>query len=91
MDRQLRIGALNIRSVNNKVDDVLEVMNTYNLHILALSEAWHENSESVTIKPRSLGLNVLKVARPILKDIDDNINFVNHGGLAIVTNYFTGI
>ena len=60
MDRQLKICALNIRSVNNKVDDVLEVMRTYNLHILALSESWHENSESVTIKRlRSLNFNVL--------------------------------
>ena len=85
LDRQQKTGALNIRSVNNKVDDVLGVMGTYNLHI-ALSETWHENSDSVTIKRlRSLGLNVLEVARPILEDIDDNITFVHHGGLAIDT------
>ena len=86
VDCQLRIGALNIRSVNNNVDDVLEVMLTYYLHILALSETWHENSESVMIKcMRRLGFKVLEVAMLIPEDIDDNINFVNHEGLAIVT------
>ena len=86
MDCQLTVGAFKIRSVNNKVHDVLEVMSTYNLHILALSETWHENLEYVTIKRlRSLGLNVIEVARPIPEDIDANINFVNHLGLAVVT------
>ena len=85
VDRQQKIGALNIRLVNNKVDDVLEVMRTYNLNILSLSETWHEISESVTIKHlRILGFDVLEVARLIPEDTDDNIKFVNHGGLAII-------
>ena len=68
MDRQLKIGSLKTRSVNNKVDDVLEVLRTYNHHIISLSETWHENSEYVTItRLRRLGFDVLEVARPYLR------------------------
>ena len=84
--RQLRLGTLNIRSVNNKIDGVRDVISDNHLQILTLTETWHENSNCITIKRlRSLGLNVTEAVRPIPPEEDcENINFVNHGGLAVV-------
>src|SRR6218665_1472209 len=84
--RLSRFGCLNIRSVNNKIDDVRILMQEEKLHVLALTETWHEDSDCTTIKHlRGLGLNVLEIARPIAdKRRQAKAKFVNHGGIAIV-------
>jgi len=84
--RLTRFGCLNIRSVNNKIDDVRLLMQEEKLHVLALTETWHEDSDCTTIKRlRGLGLNVLETARPIDdKRRQAKAKFVNHGGIAIV-------
>ena len=62
----MKIGTLNIHSVNNKIDDVHEVMLNHHLSALVLTETWHEDSECVTVKKiRSLGYNLIEAARPI--------------------------
>src|SRR6218665_2356841 len=78
-------GCLNIRSVNNKIDDVRLLMQEEKLHVLALTETWHEDSDCTTIKRlRGLGLNVLEIARPIDdKRRQAKAKFINHGGIAI--------
>src|SRR6218665_375797 len=84
--RLTRFGCLNIRSVNNKIDDVRLLMQEEKLQVLALTETWHEDSDCTTIKRlRGLGLNVLETARPIDdKRRQAKAKFVNHGGIAIV-------
>src|SRR6218665_2269117 len=84
--RLTRFGCLNIRSVNNKIDDVRLLMQEEKLHVLALTETWHKDSDCTTIKRlRGLGLNVLETARPIDdKRRQANAKSVNHGGIAIV-------
>ena len=84
--RLTRFGCLNIRSVNNKIDDVRLLMQEEKLHVLALTETWHEDSDCTTIKRlRGLGLNVLETARPLDdKRRQAKTKFVNHGGIAIV-------
>ena len=83
----MRLATLNIRSVNNKIEDVKELIHERQLHLLALTETWHEDSDCITIeKLLSLGLNVLQAARPILKDTDvDDLAFINHEGIAVVS------
>ena len=87
LNRRLYYNCYIGRSVNNKIEDVKELIHERQLHLLALIETWHEDSDCITIKKhRSLGLNVLKAARPILKHIDvDDLAFINHGGIAVVS------
>ena len=85
--RRLKTGTLNIRSVNNKIDDIGDVMWKHRLHVLALTETWHENSDRAAVKRiRSLGYNFIEEARTIPPTTKrDNIQFVNHGGIAIIS------
>ena len=80
----MKIGTLNIRFVNNKIDDVHEVMSNHHLSALVLTATWHEDSECVTDKKiRSLGYNLIEAARPIKPATKhDHIHFLNHGGVA---------
>jgi len=51
--------------------------------VFALTETWHENSDSIIIKRLSaLGLNVLETVRPI--NNSRRQAKANHGGIAIV-------
>ena len=86
-DLRLSYDTLNIRSVNNKIEDVRQLMIDRKLNILALTETWHEDSDCSTIKRlRSLGMNVIETARPIPADTDiDDVNFINHGGIAVIS------
>ena len=66
-DLRLSYATLNIRSVNNKIEDVRQLMIDRKLNILALTETWHEDSDCSTIKRlRSLGINVIETASPSL-------------------------
>ena len=83
----LTCGTLNVRSIGTKFDAIKQLRVDTRTDILCLSETWHEDFDSVPIKRlRSEGLQVLERARPILLDAElENISFVNHGGIAIVT------
>ena len=61
------------------------------LDVIALTETWHEDSDCVPIKRlRSMGLNVLEVARPTFDQPKrDSVGFINHGGVAVVAR--TGV
>ena len=85
--RKLHLGALNIQSVNNKIDDIQEIMDTHQFDVLALTETWHEDSNCVPIKRlRSMRFNVLEAARPITTVKTRNkVAFVNHGGIAVLS------
>ena len=86
-DRQLRFCALNGRSVNNKNEDVKALILDRKLNLPALTETWHEDSAYTAIKRlRTLGLNVIEAARIIPDDIEvDDVDFVNYGGIAVVS------
>ena len=66
-DCPVNFATLTIRSINNKIDDFSTLMTDQNLHVWALTETWHEDSECVPIKRlRCMGLNILiEVARSI--------------------------
>ena len=83
----LRCGTLNVRSINNKVVAVRDLLKDKNIKLLAVTEAWHEDAEASCIKRlRSEGRPVLEQARqiPHSKKTDD-VKFINHGGVALVT------
>ena len=65
-DWQFKLGTFNIHTANKKLDDVVEIIKSRGLHVLALQETWHEDSECVSIKKlHSFGLDVLETARLI--------------------------
>jgi hypothetical protein len=41
-DRRCNFSCLNIRSVNNKVDDVIELQRDHNIDVFCLTETWHD-------------------------------------------------
>ena len=49
-DLRLSYATLNIRFVNNKIEDVRQLIIDRKLNILALTESWHEDSDYSTIK-----------------------------------------
>ena len=87
-DQQFKLGTSNIHSANKKLDGVVELIESRGLHILAMQENWHEDSECVLIKKQSsLGLNVLETARPIptaSSTKKNSVHYVIHGDVAIV-------
>ena len=78
---------LNIRSVNNKTDDVRDIIDTHHLDVIVLTKSWHEDADCVPIKRlRKLGLNVVEVARVILVGTKkENVRYVNHGSIAVAS------
>ena len=65
-------------------------MSKHRLHILVLTETWHEGSDCATVKKiRSLVYNLIEEARTISSTTKhDNIKFINHGGIAIILRYY---
>ena len=57
------IGFQNVRSLNNKVEDVVELIQDYKMDVMFMAETWHD-SESISIsKLRSRGLVVFEKAK----------------------------
>ena len=69
---------LNISSVNNKTEDVRDIVDTHHLDVIALTETWHEDADCVLIKRfHGLGLNVVEAAKAIPVGIKkDNVGYV---------------
>lgn len=62
----LRAGLLKIRSINNKLDNVLDFFDEFLLNVLILTETWHEDMDSVAIRrPWGMGLNIMEAARAL--------------------------
>jgi len=77
----LVFGCLNIRSVTNKLDDLLDVRRDLNIDVLFLVETWHD-ADSVSFRRlRADGFQVVDRLRPRLRA--DTLS-TNHGGVAAV-------
>jgi len=75
MGRHLAFGCLNVRSLNNKLDDMLDPRRTHSLQVLLLVETWHD-SDSVAIRRIGAdGFSVIECARP--RRVVDQLS-VNH-------------
>ena len=86
IERLLRYGTLNVRSINNKVVAVRDLLKDKNVNLLSVTETWHEDAEASCIKRlRSEGLQVLEQARLITHSMKtDDVNLINHGDVVLV-------
>jgi len=71
------LGCLNIQSIANKLDDLLEVRRVQQLAVLYLVQTWHD-SDSVSV--RRLRANCFQVVDRPRPRIHDNTVATNHGG-----------
>ena len=90
-DRLVEFGCLNIRSLYNKVDDVLELFHERSdselrpVDVLCLTETWHD-CDSVCIRRfRALGYRVVERSRPRSLEAVDSLD-VHHGGVAVIAS-----
>lgn len=80
-NRSLTFGLLNIRSLANKLDDLLEVRQDQGVAVLLLTETWHDSTSVSMQRLRSDGYRVIERARPRIRD--DTLA-TNHGGVAVI-------
>lgn len=78
--RCISFGCINIRSANNRFDDVIELFRSYSLSLLCLTETWLDCDSPVVGRLRAHGYSVVDVPRPRVRD---DLS-VNHGGVAIL-------
>jgi len=85
--RNLDFGYINIRSLGNKLDSLLDVRRDKNIDVLFLAETWHD-SDSVSIHRLRVELGCQAVDRPRPGARHDTLA-TNYGGVAAVA--FHGI
>jgi len=79
--KTLTFGCYNIRSIANKLDDLLEVHHDLSIDVLFLVETWHD-ADSVSFRRlRSDGFQVVDHPRPRTRTATLT---TNHGGVAAV-------
>ena len=75
-------GLQNIRSLNNKAEDVLKSLATFKIDAFFLTETWHDAESTCISRLRQDGFTVLEKARPR----NCTTLLTNHGGVAVVVN-----
>ena len=75
----LSFGLLNVRSLNNKVFDILDIRDDLTLDVILLVETWHDPDSVCVSQLRNLSYNVIECSRP--RRSDQNPLLSNHGGL----------
>jgi hypothetical protein len=81
--QQLKMGLLNVRSLNNKTDDVLELQHDNDLDILLLVETWHDTDSVCMRRLRRRGFTVSDRPRP--RASTQSLS-VNHGGVVVLSS-----
>ena len=80
--KPLRFGLLNIRSIHHKVDEALELFSDYHLHVLFLTETWHDEESTSHGQLRANNLHVVDRPRP--RSQQETLTS-NHGGVAVIS------
>ena len=78
----IKFGLLNVRSLNKKVDDILELQRDHTIGIMCLTETWHDPNSVCVGRLRGAGFTVIEKARPRTRK--DSIK-TNHGGVMIAS------
>jgi len=73
---------LNVRSLLNKFDDIVELCRDRHIDLLCLTESWHDANSAVLGRLRCSGYNVVDRPRPRAAGTDDMS--VNHGGVVVM-------
>jgi hypothetical protein len=77
------LRSLNVRSLLNKFDDIIELCRDRRINLLCLTESWHDADSAVLGRLRCARFNV--VHRPRLGTAGNDDMSVNHGGIVVVT------
>jgi len=72
----------NLRSLNNKLEDVLETVRDRRIDIFCVTESWHDADSSCLRRLRSAGFNVVDRPRP---HVADDLS-VNHGCVVVFSS-----
>jgi len=80
----LTFGCLNVRSLLNKFDDIIELCRDHHIDLLCLTETWHDADSAVLGRLRCNGYNVVDRPRPRAVGADDLS--VNHGGVLVMAS-----
>jgi len=75
-------SCLNVRSLNSKLNDLLEVRHDHCIDVLLLTETWHDDDSVCIRRLRADGYTVVERAQPRLAAASPLA--VNHGGVAAV-------
>ena len=78
---RLICGCLNVRSLANKVDDLLDVRRAQLVDVLFLTETWHDGDAVCLRRLRADGFQVVDRPRPRLRA--DTLA-TNHGGIVVI-------
>ena len=70
-----------MRSPNNKMEDVVELIQNYKIDVIFMADTWHDPESIRICKLRSRGLVVFEKARPRLPESG------NHGRVAVAFNF----
>jgi len=70
-----------LRSIANKIDDLLQVRVDNSVDVMLLTETWHDKNSACFGRLRSEGFQVVDRPRPRLRD---DVLSTNHGGVAVV-------
>ena len=76
----LTFGCLNIRSLESKIDDLLDVRRDLSIDVLLLTESWHDPDSVCIRRLRSVGFTVVERARHRMHQAT---LAVNHGGVVV--------
>jgi hypothetical protein len=85
----LTFGLLNIRSIVNKLDDLLEVLRDRSIDVLCLVETWHDVDTATFRRLLKDGYQVVDSPRPRTSRVGDLAT--NHGGVALVAASGVGL
>ena len=78
-------GFQKVRPLNNKVENVLELIRDYEMEVMVMAETWHGPKSFSINKLRIRGLVVFEKARLRLPE-SVNTLLTNHGGVAVAFN-----
>lgn len=80
-------GCLNIRSVLNKFDDVVQLCRDRHINLLCVTETWHDADSAVMGRLRNAGFNIVDRPRP--RTVTDSLSItVELQSLPPPTSYY---
>ena len=76
-------ASMNVQSINNKFDVLLDYCKENRVDLFCLTETWHEENCLYFKQLIAQGHSVIDCPRPI-KDAVNTVSFTNHGGVAVI-------